>query len=109
MEDTSRSFYDVELRDSDGVYAVDRTVGNGALLLYSYHGNLVATYGAGTLECPESVAFHSGLDLENLIPIEIGQETETSALESLAPYLISAVIIIIAMAAAAFYLWSKKN
>jgi hypothetical protein len=67
IEDENRSFYDVEVIGSDGVYAVDQTTGRGALLSYSFDGELREIYGEDILQCPESVAFNFGIDLDSLV------------------------------------------
>lgn len=70
IEDTSRRFYDVEMVDFDGVYVVDETRKKGALLLYSYDGELINTYGEGTLQCPTSLAIKFFADANNLISMD---------------------------------------
>ncbi len=72
VRDTGRIFYDVGMIDFDGVYVVDGTSGNGALVLYDFDGTPVKTYGEGTLQCPTAVAINFSADLDNLIPTSPG-------------------------------------
>jgi sugar lactone lactonase YvrE len=69
VEDPTKQFRDVVNLPFDGVYAIDGTSGSGALLLYSYEGNVIGTYGVPDLQCPVALNIHFQVNEHNLYPI----------------------------------------
>jgi DNA-binding beta-propeller fold protein YncE len=68
LEDADRNFYDLAVVDGDGVYVVDETPQEGAILLYDFQAQHLATYGQGQVQCPRSIATQFRINWYNLEP-----------------------------------------
>ncbi|MHC4336060.1 MAG: NHL repeat-containing protein, partial [Planctomycetota bacterium] len=71
VEDGSRNFFDLVMVDGDGIYVVDETPLQGAILLYDFEAELVATLGEGEVQCPRAIAAQFRVNWDNLLPLDL--------------------------------------
>jgi sugar lactone lactonase YvrE len=110
VEDLNRSFRDVANLEAEGVYVIDGTPGAGALMLYSYSGALLGSYGVPDLQCPQALDIHFQVDLNNLLPFP---DPNTPPPSSTGIPVMSAwgicVLAIMLLGAGYLYFWRRRE